>query len=136
MSRSSGFLAIATLLTIICAGPAFLHIFYKRGLRRYGRNIKAAHAAKFEERAWIARSLNENLTQAIQRSQSIVNAIRSSPGDVLAMKNGLNQIAQWLDVASEDGDTALRSLEISSKESRSYGNEGKEQWTRPNKSPS
>jgi len=136
MSRCSGFLAIATFLTIICAGPVSLHIFYKRGLRRYGRTIKAAHAAKFEERAWIARSLNENLAQAIQRSQSIVNAMRSSPGDVLSMRNGLNQIAQWLDVASEDGDTALRSLEASIEESRRCGNEGKKQWTRPNKSPS
>jgi hypothetical protein len=105
-------------------------------VRRYGRNIKADYAAQFEKRAWIARSLNENLTQAILRSQSIVNAMRSSPRDVPAMKKGFNQIAQWLDAAAEDGGTALRSLEIFSKKSRRCGNEGKEKWTRPNKSPS
>jgi hypothetical protein len=87
-------------------------------VRRYGRNIKAAYAAKFEERAWIARSLNENLKLAIFRSQIVVNSIRSSPRDVPAMKMGLNQIARWLDLAAQDGDTALRSLETPCKESR------------------
>jgi hypothetical protein len=125
MSRPSTLLFIPALLTIYCAGSVFLHIFYKLGARRYGRNIKAAYAAKFEERAWIARSFNENLTQAILRSQSIVNAMRLIPRDVLAMKKGLNQIAQWLDVAAEEGDIALRSLEKSSKKSRRCGSEGK-----------
>jgi hypothetical protein len=121
-------------LTIFCAGSDFLRPFCKYSVRRYGRTFKAAYAAQFEDRAWIARSLNENLTQAILRSQSIVNAMRSGPRDVPAMKKGFNQVAQWLDAAAEEGDIALRSLEKSSKEIRRCGNEGKEQWTRPNRS--
>jgi hypothetical protein len=116
MTRSSSVLFIPALLAIFCAESAFLHKFYKRGARRDERDIKAAYAAKFEDRAWIARSLNENLTQAILRSKSIVNAMRSSPGDIPAMKKGFNQVAQWLDVAAKEGDIALRSLEKSSKE--------------------
>jgi len=135
MSRFSGVLFIATALTIICAGPLILEILYKRGMRRCRRHIKASYSAKLEERAWIARSLNENLALAMQRSQSTVNAMGARPADALAMKMGFNQIAQWLDVAAEEADTALRSLETSSGESRKYGNEGKEQWTRSSKSP-
>ena len=118
MPRSSTFILTPTPLIILCEGPAFLHIFCRRRLRRYERHIKAAYAAKFEERAWIARSLNENLTRAVLLSQSTVNAMRLNPRDALALKTGFTQIAQWLDVAAEDGDTALRSLETSSKESR------------------
>jgi hypothetical protein len=83
MSRPSHFSFLPGLLTIFCTGSVFLHLFHKRGARRHGRNLKAAYAAKFEERAWIARSLNENLIQAIVRSESIVNAMSLGPREIL-----------------------------------------------------
>lgn len=136
MHRSSVLLSIAIELTIYCVGQFLLHIVYRRGVRRCARNIKAAYAAEFEDRAWIARSLDENLAQAIHRSQCIVNAMRSSARDASTMKSGFNQVLYCLDVAAEEGDTALRSLEKSSQRDPVCRHELERQWTRPNKSPS
>lgn len=135
MHRSSVLLSIIE-LTIFCVGQFLLRIVYRRRVRRCARTIKAAYAAEFEDRAWIARSLDENLAQAIHRSQCIVNAMRSSAKDASTMKSGFNQVVYCLDVAAEEGDTALRSLEKSSQRDPVCRHELERQWTRPNKSPS
>jgi hypothetical protein len=112
-------------LTLVGAGLAVLYLFRRRKRRRSGRDMKAIYAAKFEERAWVARSLNESLAQAIFHSQSVVHAMRTHSKDDVAMKSGFTLIERWLDVAAAHVDTAVRSLETPESRAELWGDEGR-----------
>lgn len=111
MFRTSSLIFMAAVLIFCIAGRICLQILYRRGVRRYERSMKASYAARFEERASVAKSLNAHLNEVIQRSKTMVNHMRESPVDTYTTYKGLHQVSDWLKIAEEESDTALRSLE-------------------------
>lgn len=98
--RGLAVVAIATLLWAL----------YRLRMRQVAAALSARFDARLDERTHIARELHDTLLQTIQSSKMVADDTLGRSGDSAHMRHALQQLAEWLGLAVQEGRAALNSL--------------------------
>jgi len=105
--------AVAMGIGVLLAGTAL----YRMRVRQIARTMKARFDERLAERTRVARDLHDTLLQTVQGSKLVVDHALKNPGDYGQLVRVLEQLAEWLGQANEEGRAALNSLRTSTTES-------------------
>src|SRR6185369_8217735 len=86
-------------------------------VRQIARTMKARFDERLAERTRVARDLHDTLLQTVQGSKLVVDHALKNPVDYGQLVRVLEQLAEWLGQANEEGRAALNSLRTSTTES-------------------
>jgi signal transduction histidine kinase len=87
---------------------------YRLRVRQLALALGARFDERLAERTRIARDLHDTLLQTIQGSKLVVEDALEQPHDAVRTRRAMEQLAQWLPRAVQEGRTALDSLRSSS----------------------
>jgi len=90
---------------------------YRIRVRQIARTMKARFDERLAERTRVARDIHDTLLQTVQGSKLVVDHALKNPGDYGQLVRVLEQLAEWLGQANEEGRAALNSLRTSTTES-------------------
>ena len=91
-------------------GVALLAAVYHLRVRQISRQMTALFDERLAERTRVARELHDTLMQTVQGSKLVAEHALKNPADHNRVVRALEQLAQWLTQATEEGRAALNSL--------------------------
>jgi signal transduction histidine kinase/ligand-binding sensor domain-containing protein len=97
--------AVAILLTV--------WVFYRIRLQQAANAISARFDERLSERTRIARDFHDTLLQTIQGTKLVADSALKHSADAVRMRGAMEQVSIWMEQATEEGRTALKSLRTS-----------------------
>jgi ligand-binding sensor domain-containing protein/two-component sensor histidine kinase len=101
------------LLLSVLTGTLLVWALYRVRVRQIARILSVRFDERLAERTRMARELHDTFLQTIQGSKLVAEHALKSTDDRLRMVRALEQLADWLGRATEEGRAALNSLRIS-----------------------
>ena len=101
------------LLLCFLTGTLLMWALYHLRVRQIARILSVRFDERLAERTRMARELHDTFLQTIQGSKLVAEHALKSSDDRVRMVRALEQLADWLGRATEEGRAALNSLRIS-----------------------
>jgi signal transduction histidine kinase/ligand-binding sensor domain-containing protein len=105
--------AVAIGIAVLLAASAL----YRLRVRQIARTMKARFDERLAERTRVARDIHDTLLQTVQGSKLVADHALKNAGDHDQLVRAVEQLAEWLAQANEEGRAAVNSLRTSTSES-------------------
>jgi signal transduction histidine kinase/ligand-binding sensor domain-containing protein len=105
--------SVATGMVALLAATAL----YRLRVRQIARTMKARFDERLAERTRVARDIHDTLLQTVQGSKLVADHALKNTGDHDQLVRAVEQLAEWMAQANEEGRAALNSLRTSTSES-------------------
>lgn len=103
-------------LLCIVTGIFIVWVLYQMRVQQIASAMGARFDELLAERTRLARDLHDTLLQTIQGSKMVADDALETSSDPVRMHRALEQLADWLEQAMQEGREALRSLRVSTTE--------------------
>jgi signal transduction histidine kinase len=104
--------AVAMAVAFLAAATSL----YRSRVRQLARAMKARFDERLAERTRVAREIHDTLLQTVQGSKLVADHALTDPSDHGRLVRTVEQLAEWLGQAAEEGRAALKSLRTTTSE--------------------
>jgi len=100
-------------LLCVATGSCLVWIVYRLRLRQIARAMSARFDERLAERTRVARELHDTFLQTVQGSKLVADHALKDSNDHARLLRAMEQLAEWLGQATQEGRAALNSLRTS-----------------------
>jgi len=101
------------LASMVAGGLLVIGSVYRLRVRQVSKQLNALFDERLGERVRVARDLHDTFLQTVQGSKLIADHALKDPKDHVRLLRAVEQLAAWLERATEEGRAALNSLRTS-----------------------